>query len=56
MKKKKCSKCGVEKDFSEFYKQQRCREGVNSECKLCWKLRVIKKKKEMEQFTKMYIG
>jgi len=32
---KKCSKCGVEKSISEFYKDKRGKYGVRSQCKEC---------------------
>ena len=32
---KKCSKCGVEKDESEFYKDRGKKDGLNSRCKEC---------------------
>jgi len=54
MKKKPCSKCGVEKELSEFYKQNKTRIGVNAECKECWKKRL--KKKEDENWLKYIIG
>ena len=35
MTKKLCSKCGEEKELSEFYKAKCCRLGVRPECKDC---------------------
>jgi hypothetical protein len=32
---KVCSKCGVEKDLSEFYRSKHCKFGVDSRCKVC---------------------
>ena len=32
---KKCSKCGIEKDKSEFYKNKLRPSGISSECKIC---------------------
>ena len=33
--KKKCSKCGFEKDTSEFHRDKRCKDGLYSHCKEC---------------------
>jgi len=35
--KKKCSKCGVEKDYSEFYKKVSASDGLQNICKKCCK-------------------
>jgi hypothetical protein len=35
--KKKCSKCGVEKNTSEFHRDKRCKDGLYSHCKECAK-------------------
>jgi len=32
---KKCTKCGEEKDLSEFYTNKGNRSGIHSECKMC---------------------
>ena len=32
---KKCSKCGVEKDSSEFYKNSKHKDGLAAHCKIC---------------------
>ena len=37
MKTKICSKCGKEKDLSEFYKVNRYKNKLRSECKKCQK-------------------
>jgi hypothetical protein len=34
---KKCNKCNIEKDFTNFAKCNKCKDGVNSICKLCRK-------------------
>lgn len=33
---KVCTRCGVEKNLSEFYVQKRGRHGVRAECKICF--------------------
>jgi hypothetical protein len=35
---KKCTKCGIEKDESEFHKHARRKDGYNNVCKICRKL------------------
>lgn len=35
---KKCSKCGIKKDISEFYCDSKRKDGKNSWCKVCVKL------------------
>ena len=35
MSTKTCTKCGVEKDVSEFYKTKTGKHGVGSRCKIC---------------------
>lgn len=50
---KTCTKCGEAKDFSEFYKQSRSKDGHHSSCKDCLK-EIIKKtsKSPMMQLEK----
>lgn len=36
MERKNCSKCGVERDISEFYKDSRRPGGRGSWCRVCW--------------------
>ena len=36
---KRCTKCGVEKAESEFYKDKGGRDGLNSQCKVCYRAR-----------------
>jgi len=36
---KKCNKCGIEKTFSEFYKNCRNKDGFECVCKVCTNLR-----------------
>lgn len=32
---KKCSKCGIEKNYSEFFKDNHLKSGYRSDCKEC---------------------
>ena len=32
---KKCSKCKTEKGFTEFHKNERCKQGLNPRCRAC---------------------
>ena len=41
---KKCSTCGVEKDYSEFYKDKRKKNGLYSNCKQCHREAMVKYK------------
>ena len=34
---KTCTKCKIEKEFSEFYKDKTKKDGYNSGCKSCYK-------------------
>jgi hypothetical protein len=36
MEKKNCSRCGTEKELSEFYRDKRRKNGRSSWCRLCW--------------------
>ena len=40
--KKECTKCGIEKDFSEFYNRKGGKYGLRADCKCCVKENVIK--------------
>ena len=40
--KKKCTKCDIEKDISEFCKHKGRKDGINNWCKECEKIRVAK--------------
>jgi hypothetical protein len=53
---KKCTKCGEKKVLDDFYNQAKCSDGKTPECKLCWQKREEIKKKEREQWRKLYIG
>ena len=56
MKKKPCTKCGVQKELKEFYKQNRLKGGVNAECKECYKNRSRSKRSLDREWIKMIIG
>lgn len=43
--KKRCSKCGNEKDVDEFYTAKSNKDGKQNVCKLCWCEIVYKRKK-----------
>ena len=47
--KKTCSKCGVEKEFSEFHKSITYKYGINAKCKKC----ITKKDKEYHKTNKI---
>ena len=32
---KKCTKCGIEKELTEFYKDKSKKDGVKTQCKVC---------------------
>jgi len=50
---KKCTKCGVEKPFSEFYKEKTVKSGLRSSCKDCERLRnKIYREKNKEKVKK----
>ena len=38
---KKCSKCGIEKDLCEFHKLKRTKDGLQYNCKECRKSETI---------------
>lgn len=37
MPKRICTKCNIEKDYSEYHKHKGCKDGVNTVCKECRK-------------------
>lgn len=43
---KKCNKCGIEKELSEFYKEKNYKDGLHSSCKICHNTRARKWFKE----------
>lgn len=51
---KVCTKCGIEKEITEFYKNNTCRFGVQSICKLCNKKYQIENKDAIKKQKKIY--
>lgn len=49
---KACNKCGFEKPLSDFYKQERCLDGVRSSCKVCVNKRRAKHYQENKELYK----
>ena len=49
---KTCTKCGIEKDESEFGKAKKGLNGLNSSCKKCSLLRAVKWQKENHEKVK----
>ena len=47
---KVCSKCGIEKDEGEFYKNKRNKSGLNSQCKSC--CREFRNKENLKKYKK----
>jgi hypothetical protein len=47
---KKCSRCGIEKSESEFYKNKGKKDDLRSECKLCYS--IIRKEYEQTERAK----
>ena len=52
MKTKICTKCGIEKELSYFYKLKTGRDGLHPECKICLSIRAKKYRKINEQKKK----
>ena len=55
MGKKTCSKCGVEKDVSLFYRSSKSKDGRTSSCKECQRepYRIFHKNKKSKEATKI---
>jgi hypothetical protein len=51
---KKCSKCGDEKEISEFSKNKRNNDGLQSICKQCSKLFHLQNKDKINQYHKKH--
>jgi len=51
---KKCSTCKIEKDFSEFYKDTRGKDGLYAHCKECHIILTIKYAKINSKIIKQY--
>ena len=51
---KKCSKCEIEKELSEFYKKNTAKDGLRSECKECTKLYQEENKDRIKEYRDSY--
>lgn len=51
---KRCSKCGIEKAASEFYKNKSRKDGLCSRCKACEKLYKEANKERQREYDKLY--
>lgn len=51
---KKCNRCEIEKNFKDFYKDKKGKDGLKSECKDCHKNRMIKWKESNPNYQKLY--
>ncbi len=55
---KKCSKCGKDKSYSNFYKEKRAKDGLRSACKqclnICSKNYVQKNKQKIKKYCSEY--
>lgn len=51
---KKCIKCLIEKELSEFSKRKASLDGTRNECKLCTSLATLSKKGEKREYDKAY--
>lgn len=49
---KKCSKCGTEKELSEFWKNKAGRRGRHSRCKECMKSRLVNYHPDRHRYKK----
>jgi len=54
---KKCNKCGIEKELSEFYKEKTGKYGVVAKCKVCKReyQKEYRQRPEVKQQTKEYL-
>lgn len=51
---KRCPKCGVTKDYSEYHKSRNNSRGIQSRCKACQKAELVaRKKKNPERYAKL---
>jgi hypothetical protein len=51
---KKCTKCQIEKEKTEYYKHKNGKDGLNPVCKTCWKEenKLFEKKKPRTEYRK----
>ncbi len=52
MVKKQCTKCKIEKDFTEFNKNKRTKDGLHSQCKQCKKEYRDKNRDNISEYKK----
>ena len=51
---KTCNKCGVEKEYNEFYKHKRYKDGLEANCKSCKKLYQFENKEVIQKNKQIY--
>ena len=51
---KKCFKCGIEKELTEFYKHPRMADGTVNKCKECNKKDVIENRLDKKDYYDVY--
>ncbi len=51
---KKCTKCGIEKPLSEFYKNKATKDGKRSRCKNCFALYRLENKDKITEYNARY--
>jgi len=54
MPNKTCTKCGIEKDVSEFYKNKTHKDGLRSQCKQCMRGYYYENREEVLEYAKKY--
>jgi hypothetical protein len=51
---KVCNKCGIEKEYNEFYKHKRYKDGLEANCKSCKKLYQFENKENIKKNKQVY--
>jgi hypothetical protein len=51
---KVCNKCGIEKEYNEFYKHKRYKDGLEANCKFCKKLYQFENKETIQKNKQIY--
>jgi hypothetical protein len=49
-----CNKCGIEKEYNEFYKHKRYKDGLEANCKFCKKLYQFENKETIQKNKQIY--